>query len=489
DRRHPAALRGDEDRLALDSAPAHGRRHLLCAHADAGGPGAALLPARVRHDRERRDLARHRLPALLLGAHPGDRQARRHLRQEATARDLARGLRGRGAGRSPGLEPRVADRLSHPPGRRRRRLPALLWDHPRRVPAGEGRARHRHRLLGLRGRRRRRARDQRDHPRVPRLALALPHRGDSRAPGRGGDRPPRAGVADADADEARLRRSVRALAGARDAAARDQPGQRLGLVLGRGHRPARGQWAPVRSVGRRRAARARAHGRPGDARPPQDGGYQRDHIPRRLRHVLDLHLATELRADAGRAVGRPRRAGGLRLRGVADRVRPVLRAVLGGHALRRTDRGLARIAVRSGAAAAHRARRGGLRPRPVRARPRPAVAHLPVDGSARRGNRLLPGRGGQARRRQRSLARDRRRLGHQHHNAHGRRCPRCAGRRDDHLGQRDPRDERAGRDGLHGRLQHRNDRGPRGASADAPAHPRGPPRTHGGRPGARGRDL
>jgi MFS family permease len=144
------------------------------------------------------------------------------------------------------------------------------------------------------------------------------------------------------------------------------------------------------------------------------------------------------------------------------------------------DRGLARLPARRGGAPADRASRGGLGPRPLRPRPRRAVAHLHLDGSARRGDRLLSGRGGQAGGRQRALPRDRRRLRDQHDHAHSRGRPRRAGRRHDHLGQRHSGDRRAGRDGLHGRVHHRDDHGARGARADVRTDARRAARARGG---------
>ena len=85
-------------------------------------------------------------------------------------------LRPRLARRRGGVEPAVADLLPRPPGRRRGRLPALVRDHPRRVPAREDRPRDRHGQLGVRRRRRHRARAQRRDHRAPELALAVPDR-------------------------------------------------------------------------------------------------------------------------------------------------------------------------------------------------------------------------------------------------------------------------------------------------------------------------
>ena len=81
---------------------AHRGRRRPRAHADAGHPGAAVLPARVRHLAELDDVARHELPGELVGADADHRQARRRARQEAHAGDVARALRARVARRRAG---------------------------------------------------------------------------------------------------------------------------------------------------------------------------------------------------------------------------------------------------------------------------------------------------------------------------------------------------------------------------------------------------
>ena len=142
-------------------------------------------------------------------------------------------LRARLARRRGRLEPRVADRLPRHPGRRRRGLPAVVRDHPRRVPAREDRPRDRHRQLGVRRRRRRRARAERRDHRAPDLALAVPDRRRARARLDRAARHVRPRVAGQDAGEARLPRRPRALGRARLAAAGDQRGRALGLDVGR----------------------------------------------------------------------------------------------------------------------------------------------------------------------------------------------------------------------------------------------------------------
>ena len=83
---------------------------------------------------------------------------------------------------------RAADRRARDPGRRRRDLPALVRDHPRRVPARERRDRDRADQRHVRDRRRRRARDQRADRRPRRLRVDLLARADRRHPG-GASRP------------------------------------------------------------------------------------------------------------------------------------------------------------------------------------------------------------------------------------------------------------------------------------------------------------
>ena len=116
-----------------------------------------------------------------------------------------------------------------PAGRRRRHLPALLRDHPRRVPAREGRLQHRPDLRHVRHRRRRRPDPRRPDHRPRLLPLDLLARRDQRR-GRGDhDRALRPRVARPHARPRRRARRDRARARPERAAARDRPGQRVGL--------------------------------------------------------------------------------------------------------------------------------------------------------------------------------------------------------------------------------------------------------------------
>ena len=134
------------------------------AHRPAGGPERLGVGRRV-------DL--HRVPARGLGGDADRRPPRRHLRQEARARDRARGPRGRLAHGGPRQHARADDRRPRDPGPRRRDLPARLRDHPRRVPAPAHRRLDRPDVRPARHRRRARDRALRRDPRQPLVPLAL----------------------------------------------------------------------------------------------------------------------------------------------------------------------------------------------------------------------------------------------------------------------------------------------------------------------------
>ena len=108
----------------------------LRAAAVARRAGAADDPARPGHDHRRRGLDPHRLPAERLGRDADRGPARRHVRQEARRWSSCWSC-SRSARCSPALATSIGadDRRARHPGRRRRGLPALVRDHPRRVPA------------------------------------------------------------------------------------------------------------------------------------------------------------------------------------------------------------------------------------------------------------------------------------------------------------------------------------------------------------------
>ena len=112
------------------------------ALADDGRPGAAGDPARPRHASTTAVtwvLTIYLLTASIFDADP--RPSRRHVRQGAHAACSCCSCFGaRLAGRRAVALDRRADRRPRDPGRRRRGLPALLRDHPRRVPAASASA-------------------------------------------------------------------------------------------------------------------------------------------------------------------------------------------------------------------------------------------------------------------------------------------------------------------------------------------------------------
>ena len=112
---------------------------------------------------DQRHLGADGVPAVGVDLHADHGPDRRHDRQEAGLRRRA-GRAGRSAACWPPLATNLAVMIVGPgdPGRRRRRLPAGLRHHPRRVPRGQGagRGRHYRRPDG----RRRRARHRRRRP-------------------------------------------------------------------------------------------------------------------------------------------------------------------------------------------------------------------------------------------------------------------------------------------------------------------------------------
>ena len=245
------------------------------------------------------------LTAFLLTAARRDaapRPPRRHVRQGALAADLARRVR-RGLGRVRARRiARRDDRRARDPGRGRRDLPARDRDHPRRVPAREGRDRHRDDLGDVRHRRRRRPRHRRRaRGRARRRVDLLAQRGRGRASPRGrrgGTSPSRPCACEARIDWVG---AVLLSRRARHAAARRQRGQRVGLGLGRRARAVR----RGRRLGRvwcrwerrvRRPAR-----RPALMRRRAGVDDERRRVRDRLRDVRLVRADPAARADARRA--------------------------------------------------------------------------------------------------------------------------------------------------------------------------------------------
>ena len=246
-------------------------------------------------------------------------------------------------------------------------FPSELRDHPRRVPAREGRRRDRARVGRLRDRWRLRDRALRRDRRQRLVALAL-HRRRRRDRHRDGARVPlRARVAGEDTVARRLRRRsapVRRV----DLAAGCADGRRkLGLDV-RPHAGPRRRGARLpRRLGLRGAARHRADGRHADARPPGDPVHEHHGAHRRLRDVRDVRARAELRRDGARSPGGGTAGGRLRLRRERDEGRPLSPAKLVRTALRRADRRADRaadrvqMAARRGDAARLHLRRGARR--------------------------------------------------------------------------------------------------------------------------------
>ena len=205
------------------------RRARLRARADDAHPGARRAHPPARHGRERDRLGPDRLPARRRRRDADRRPPRRHVRQAPAAGRqpprLRRGLRRRRArrlARHRRLRPR-------PAGLRRRHLPPLLRDHPRRVPAREGRGQHRDDLRHLRHRRRRRPDRRRPDRRQLLLPLDLLGRRDQRGARRPGHLPLGAGVPRARPRPDRRPRRAAPRGRPRPAAAGDLPRQHLGL--------------------------------------------------------------------------------------------------------------------------------------------------------------------------------------------------------------------------------------------------------------------
>ena len=278
------------------------RRARLRARADDAHPRAHRARQVAQHRRQRRRLDAHRLPARGRRLHPGLRPPRRHVRQAPPARRRARHLRRRLGRLRARHEPRGRRRRPRPPGRRRRHLPALLRDHPRRVPAREGRLEHRPDLRHVRHRRRRRPDPRRrcitDHASLPLDLLARRGHGGARG-GRHELLRPR--VARPHARPRRRPRRGRARRRAGRAAARDRPGQRLGLGRPAHARPVRRRRRRSSASGsgsQRRTPRAARRHRDCCAQPPVADDQLRD-AARRLRHVRLVHPDPAARRGAG----------------------------------------------------------------------------------------------------------------------------------------------------------------------------------------------
>ena len=245
------------------------------------------------------------------------------------------------------------DRRARDPGRGRRDLPARDRDHPRRVPAREGRDRHRDDLGDVRHRRRRRARRRR-----------RPRRRRSASRGSSGSAPPRRRSPRGRRGSTSPSRPCASRRGSTGSAACCSRPRSATLLLGVSEGNAWGWgsagvlglfaasavltvvWACVGVAGRRPARGPAAHA------PASGVDDERHRLRDRLRDVRLLRAHPAARADAG--------ARRLRVRRVGDGERAVPAAVGARDAVRRPGERAARDAVRLEAAA--RAR-GGVRRR------------------------------------------------------------------------------------------------------------------------------
>ena len=198
---------GSQTALQRHARDSRGCVHGVRAHADDGRPGAAGAAALTAHLDDLGDVGADRVPARRVGRDADRRPPRRPVRQGTAARNLAVDLPLRLHRLRARVEHLVADRVSRGRRRRRRRLPALVRDHPRRVPARARRCRHRSRLRRVRRRRRLRHRLRRVDRRQPELAVALHPRRDRHRSVARARAPLRAGVADQDTDRASTSRA------------------------------------------------------------------------------------------------------------------------------------------------------------------------------------------------------------------------------------------------------------------------------------------
>jgi hypothetical protein len=138
-----------------------------------GDPCPPDDPERLACQRNGDHLAADRVPVVRLGRHGDHRQARRHVRQAATAGMDSPGAHRRNGARRPVRLAAGLDRGPHHPGHRRRHIPAVVLDHPRRIPGWPGPGEHRADVSHPRRRRRIRASGRRPDRRAPELAVAL----------------------------------------------------------------------------------------------------------------------------------------------------------------------------------------------------------------------------------------------------------------------------------------------------------------------------
>ena len=307
--------------------------------------------------------------------------ARRHVRKEPVARRRVERVRARIARLRRLAVDRGADRRPRYPGSRRSRVPALVRNHPRRVPARAGVDRDRADQRDVRNRGRGGARAQRGDRRSPRLRVDLLARADRRLRCDRRRAPVHPRVTGEEPGSDRLDRSRPAVGGPRCATGRRQRGKFVGLGVGRGGLAVRSLGRRADRVGRLRVPGSRAARRHADDARPRRADDKPHRAPGRVRDVRLLHPDTAVRPDPH--VGR------VRVRSVGDRGR-ALHAPLRGHdARRRPARGVARRAHRLEAPASARDRDRRRRVRLPRARPRRALVDLRRHRPARPRGRVL----------------------------------------------------------------------------------------------------
>ena len=198
-----------------------------------------------------------------------------------------------------------ADRRPGDPGSGRRHLPALVRDHPRRVPAGTCAGQHRVHLRDPRHGRGRRNRARRHRRRAPRLGVGLLADAADRTRCDRRSLATHPGIARRVARPDQLARRRAHERGHLSGAHRDQPGDRVGLGLGASARAARRRLRALRGLGRRRVAERGAVDRHGDdARPRRVDGESR-RVPARRGVVLELPDHPAVRLVPPRRVRRP----------------------------------------------------------------------------------------------------------------------------------------------------------------------------------------